>query len=137
MDDLHTGGSYAFQGKPGNYCVSEYGEIRTVHVGKCIRTDDVLDRASALAFLHAAVRIFKSWNSSRSRSLKHGRKDRIGDRRWLDINRSSCSAAFRVGRTTPVFNANRNRVENNMRTNYNRTTGEAKTLGKKTENPLT
>jgi hypothetical protein len=31
--------------------------------------------------------------------------------------------------------ANRNTVENNMRINYNRTTGETKTLGKKTENP--
>src|SRR3981081_1421294 len=114
MDNLHTGGWYAFQAKPGNHGVGEYGEIRTVHVGKCIRAEnglalsitrpDVLDRASALAFLHAAVRIFKSWNSSRSRSLKHGRKDRIGDRRWLDIKRSSCSAVFWIRRTLPSFN---------------------------------
>src|SRR5258705_9396311 len=56
MDDLHTGGSYAFQGEPGNHCVGEYGEIRTVHVGKCMRAEDglalsitrpdVLDRTS-------------------------------------------------------------------------------------------
>src|SRR5258707_15354230 len=115
MDNLHTGGSYALQGKPGNHCVGEHGEIRTVHVGKCIRAEngqalsitrpDVLDRASALAFLHAAVWIFKSWNSSRSRSLKHGRKDRIGDRRWPDINRSSYSAVFRVRRAMPIVNA--------------------------------
>src|SRR3979411_2453376 len=85
MDDLHTGGSYAFQGEPGNHCVGEYGEIRAVHVGKGIRAEDglalfptrqdVLDRTSALAFLHAAVWIFKSWNSGRSRSLKHGRRN--------------------------------------------------------------
>src|ERR1700704_6073243 len=99
MDNLHTGGSYAFQGKPGNHGVGEYGEIRSVHVGKCIRAEnglalsitrpDVLDRASALGFLHAAVWILKSRNSGRSRRLEHGRKDRIGDGRRLDINRSS------------------------------------------------
>src|SRR3981081_2498913 len=115
MDNLHTGGSFAFEGKPGNHCVGEYSEMRTVHVGKCIRAEnglalsitrpDVLDRASALAFLHAAVWIFKSWNSGRSRSLEHGRKDRIGDRRWLDINKSSQSAVCRVRHTMPVFNA--------------------------------
>src|SRR5260370_21603490 len=98
MNDLHAGGSYAFQCEPVDHCVGQYGEIRPVHVGKGIGAEnglalsitrpDVLDRASARAFLHAAVWIFKSWNSSRSRSLKHGRKDRIGDRRWLDINRS-------------------------------------------------
>src|SRR5258705_13340773 len=115
MDDVLTGGSYAFQGKPGNHCVGEYGEIRTVHIGKCIRAEnglalsftrpDVLDRASTRAFLHAAVGIFKSRNSGHPRSLKHGRKDRIENRRWLDINRSSCSAVFRVRRTMPIFNA--------------------------------
>src|SRR5260370_6880893 len=114
INNLHASGSHALQGKPDHRRVGEHGEIRSVHIGKCIRAEnglalsitrpDVLDRASTRAFLHAAVGIFKSRNSRRSRSLRHGTKDRIAHSPGLAINSSSCSTVFRTPPPTPIFN---------------------------------
>src|SRR5580704_1057013 len=104
VEKLHAGGLLSVQGQPSDQRVSEYRQVRPVHVRKGIRPEyrlafsiadqQVDDRGAAVAFHQAAVLIFKRRDPDRVCSFHHSRSDRVGIRRGLNENRSSRSAVL-------------------------------------------
>src|SRR5260221_1672421 len=90
VNTLHSCRTLAFESYPGDQCVSQHRQIRSVHVGEGIRTKYGLalsiakpyvhDRATARTLHHATVLIFKGRDPDRTCSLKHGQRNWTGVR---------------------------------------------------------
>src|SRR5262249_18023561 len=115
VGNLHSGGALALEGQPGNQCMGENGEIRSVQIREDVRSEyglalaiagsHVRDRGASLSLHHPTVLILEARDPDRARSFKHGKSNRLGVRRGLNKDRSSGSAVLGVWGAMPIFDA--------------------------------